>query len=56
MCLPEDGYHTLILDKGVKRAALVYLDEDDIPELLVLKNGEYSLYSCDDTDNGDRHA
>lgn len=44
-----DGYHSLILDKGVKRAELIYLDEDDIPELLVLKNGEYRLYSCDDT-------
>lgn len=42
-----DGYHNLILEKDVKRAALIYLDEDDIPELLVLKNGEYRLYSCD---------
>lgn len=42
-----DGYHNLILDKDVKRAALIYLDEDDIPELLVLKNGEYRLYSFD---------
>lgn len=42
-----DGYHNLILEKHIKRAALIYLDEDDIPELLVLKNGEYHLYSCD---------
>lgn len=42
-----DGYHNLILGKDIKRAALIYLDEDDIPELLVLKNGEYRLYSCD---------
>ncbi len=44
-----DGYHNLILEKDIKRAALICLDEDDIPELLVLKSGEYRLYSCDGT-------
>lgn len=44
-----ESYNNLILEEDVKRAALIYLDEDDIPELLVLKNGEYRLYSCDDT-------
>ena len=44
-----DGYNNLILEEDVKRSALIYLDEDDIPELLVLKNGEYRLYACDDT-------
>ena len=42
-----DGYQNLILEKDAKRAALIYLDADDIPELLVLKNGEYHLYTCD---------
>ncbi|MDE6747580.1 MAG: hypothetical protein K2K21_00745 [Lachnospiraceae bacterium] len=44
-----DGYNNLILEEDVKRSALIYLDEDDIPELLVLKNGEYRLYACDGT-------
>ena len=42
-----DGYNNLIMEEDVKRSALIYLDEDDIPELLVLKNGEYRLYACD---------
>lgn len=44
-----DGYNNLIMEEEVKRSALIYLDEDDIPELLVLKNGEYRLYACDGT-------
>ena len=44
-----DGYNNFILEEDVKRSALIYLDEDDIPELLVLKNGEYRLYTCDGT-------
>lgn len=44
-----ESYNNLILEEDVKRVALIYLEEDDIPELLVLKNGEYRLYSCDDT-------
>lgn len=31
----------------LQRAALIYLDEDSIPELLILENGEYSLYLFD---------
>lgn len=27
--------------------ALIYLDEDSIPELLVIKNGSYRLYTFD---------
>lgn len=44
-----EAYDSLITEEDVKRVALLYLDEDAIPELLVLKNGEYHLYSCDDT-------
>lgn len=44
-----DGYNNLIMIEEVQRSALIYLDEDDIPELLVLKNGEYRLYACDGT-------
>lgn len=42
-----DGYNELVVAEEVKRAALIYLDEDDIPELLALKDGEYHLYSFD---------
>lgn len=40
-------YNDLVLEEGAKRSALIYLDEDSIPELLYLKNGEYNLYSYD---------
>lgn len=43
----KEAYHNLILKENVKRAALIYLDEDAIPEMVVLKNGEYRLYSFD---------
>lgn len=33
--------------QNAKRVALIYVDEDSVPELLILKNGEYSLYSFD---------
>lgn len=42
-----DEYNDLILEEGAKRSALIYLDEDAIPELLYLKSGEYNLYSFD---------
>lgn len=42
-----DGYNDFALEGGTKRSALIYLDEDDILELLYLKNGEYNLYSYD---------
>lgn len=42
-----DGYDELVVAEDIKRAALIYLDEDDIPELLALKDGEYHLYSFD---------
>ena len=40
-------YNDLVLEEGAKKSALIFLDEDDIPELLYLKNGEYNLYSYD---------
>jgi len=47
----EDGwkaaYQNLLLEEDVKRMALIYLDEDVIPELLILKDGEYVLYTFD---------
>jgi len=43
-------YHGLCIKEDVKRVALIYLDEDTIPELLLLKDGEYRLYSFDGDD------
>ena len=43
----KEAYQNLILEKDVKRTALIYLDEDAIPELLLLQNGEYCLYTFD---------
>lgn len=42
-----DKYNDFFITENAKRAALLYLDEDSVPELLVLKNGEYKLYSFD---------
>lgn len=42
-----DKYNEVIVQEDAKRAALIYLDEDSVPELLILKNGEYKLYSFD---------
>lgn len=42
-----DKYTDFFVSENVKRAALIYLDGDSIPELLVLKNGEYILHSFD---------
>ena len=38
-----DKYNEIFLKENAKRAAMIYLDEDSIPELLLLKNGEYQL-------------
>lgn len=43
----EEAYQSLILEEGFKKMALIYLDEDSIPELLVIKNGSYRLYTFD---------
>lgn len=42
-----DCYNEIFVNENAKRAALIYLDGDTIPELLILKNGEYQLYSYD---------
>jgi len=41
------AYQNLFLEEDAKRMALLYLDEDNIPELLTLQNGEYRLYTFD---------
>ena len=43
----KEAYQNLLLEEGAKRTALIYLDEDTVPELLVLQNGEYRLYTFD---------
>ena len=40
-------YHDFSVKENAKRVALIYLDEDSIPELLILKGGEYRLYFFD---------
>jgi len=42
-----NAYDDLCAKENAKRMALIYLDEDTIPELLLLKDGEYRLYSFD---------
>lgn len=42
-----DKYNKVMVQEDAKRAALIYLDEDSIPELLILKDGEYKLFSLD---------
>lgn len=42
-----ERYQEVFVREKANRAALIYLDEDYIPELLILKNGEYRLYSFD---------
>lgn len=42
-----EKYEAVFEEAGAKRVALVYLDEDAVPELLLLKDGEYRLYSFD---------
>lgn len=43
----KEAYQNLLLEEDVKRMALLYLDEDNIPELLTLQDGEYHLYAFD---------
>lgn len=40
-------YSELVDKEKIQSLALVYLDEDDVPELLGIKNGEYRLYTYD---------
>lgn len=42
-----EQYQKLFAQENAKRAALIYLDEDTMPELLILKDGEYKLYFFD---------
>lgn len=42
-----EKYNDIFTEEDAKRAALIYLDGDFIPELLILKDGEYRLYSYD---------
>lgn len=42
-----EEYQAVFEQEGAKRAALLYLDEDSTPELLLLKDGEYRLYFFD---------
>lgn len=42
-----EKYNDLFVAENAQRASLLYLDEDSIPELLLLKDGEYRLYSFD---------
>lgn len=42
-----EKYSNLSLEENAKRMALIYLDEDSIPELLLMKNGEYQVYTYD---------
>lgn len=42
-----DKYNDFAVKENVKRAALIYVDDDSTPELLILKNGEYKLYWLD---------
>lgn len=44
-----DTYQILFEKENAQRAALIYLDDDPIPELLLLKNGEYRLYTIEDS-------
>lgn len=43
----KEAYQNLLLEEDVKRMALLYLDADNVPELLTLQNGEYLLYTFD---------
>lgn len=42
-----DKYNEVFEKENAKRAVMIYLDGDSIPELLLLKDGEYQLYSFD---------
>ena len=40
-----EEYTAFVAENNVKREALIYLDEDEIPELLILRDGKYELYT-----------
>lgn len=42
-----DEYKQVFAGMQGGKAALVYLDDDSVPELLILKNGEYQMYFFD---------
>lgn len=42
-----EKYNDFFVAENAQRASLLYLDEDSIPELLLLKDGEYRLYFFD---------
>ena len=42
-----DEYNQVFIEMQGGRVALVYLDDDSIPELLILKDGEYQMYFFD---------
>lgn len=39
-----DEYNQVFIKMQGARVGLVYLDDDSIPELLILKDGEYQMY------------
>lgn len=42
-----EKYSQIIAEMNGGRTALLYLDDDAVPELLLLKDGEYQLYFYD---------
>lgn len=42
-----DKYQDVSMEESAEKVALIYLDADTVPELLVLKGGEYELYFWD---------
>ena len=44
-----EKYHDFFEKENAQRVAFIYLDDDPIPELLILKNGEYRLYTFEDS-------
>ena len=42
-----DAYNQVFAGMQGGRAALIYLDRDCVPELLILKDGEYQMYFFD---------
>lgn len=44
-----ETYHDFCIQENAKRVALIYLDEDTVPELLILKEGKYRLYAIKNT-------
>lgn len=42
-----EAYHNFCEQENVEKIALLYLDEDAVPELLIRKDREYEMYSFD---------